>query len=230
MAKKNLERISRHFKFLKTLHERSGESFSMTNLCREHKVSTSTGRVLLDNGIITRQNVTGKKLYTYYWSSDVIPNIKMAEKLESEMSTVQSSTSKKYIKKIKTAPTNNEAKLDDLEKQAASLKEKLASFEGLEESLLEGFRLELERLETLHNKQLDSLSVKLAERDKELEKAQSALQEGKITLDRAYDAMDELEEEVQELRGTKGVSDCREVTVEFSFLWGAVKYLKFNNQ
>lgn len=227
MAKNNLKRISKHFKFLKALHERSGESFSMSNLCREHKVSTSTGRVLLDNGIITRQNVVGKKLYTYHWSLDVLPNIKMAEKLESEMSAVQSSTSKKYIGKLKSSSnTPSEPKgslLDNLEEKAARLEERLSQFEGLEESLTEGYKAELERLESLHSEQLDSLSVKLSERDEELKEAQVALQEGRSMLDRASYAMDELEEGVR-------VNDCREASVEFSFLWGAIKYLKFNNQ
>lgn len=260
MAKKKLDKVSKYFKFLKALHEKDGQKFSMSELCREHKVNTSTGKVLLDNSIIERVKVGGRKGYKYHWSTDVLPNVKMAEKLTDEMLAIQVANNKKYSgkptgeikskgdkliedykKKMADKKHNsditletNESVLERLEKEAIRLQDKLASFEGLEESMLEGYREELLRIQNQHDKELDSLSVRLGEVGKRLENAGDLLEAGTRTLDKAYNRIAELEEENEELRENQqeGVisSDCREASVEFSLLWGVLKYVKFNNQ
>lgn len=83
MANENLDKISKHYMFLKYIHGKHGESFSIADTCRRFKINPHASQVLLKNNIIDRvKNGVG---YTYFWKSEVIPNVKMAEKLYDEL-------------------------------------------------------------------------------------------------------------------------------------------------
>jgi hypothetical protein len=98
--------VKKYLKALTELHQEivvnDNNSLRMTEFARLHKLSSFFPSIIIKNGLVL--NTGSKKYPKYVWGSDVIPNIKTAEKFVDELQKNNKTLATKYPANLPPVP------------------------------------------------------------------------------------------------------------------------------
>lgn len=217
------EQVGRYFNLLKDLYNHSGEVFSISKALTRYKCNPSTSAVLKEEDIIKAEKTGAYNKVRYTWNRDIVPNVKMAERLYEEVL--------KYLKTDKSKPktgtspfptTEIQTRIKELEEE----KPTKSKYKTVQKQIAE---------EDNYSKALDVIRGLLEneiaqffdeKKNKEIERQVESLSDTyESQLEITDKVIERQQEDIEVLKNR-----CNESGVEFSVLWGLIRYSKFKNQ